>query len=176
MEASYQHSACHFSGLSCWFRCSVMGRSKLSNMIFGDGLIYFVIAFLFNLLATIGPFTQFLNVLTALQIFMLLDSGLNPVMTIIANVPATIFSSVRLCITSWHRHLSLSQIVACRAVCRLSNYTNHGPEVFGLRYAYSLVLCLFLISLQVDTLAFHTNTWNGLRHTLSARGWLLRRI
>lgn len=51
----------------------VMGRSKLVVLIFGDGLIYFFIAFLSNLLATI---------------FMILN--LNPVMSIIANVPAAI--------------------------------------------------------------------------------------
>lgn len=49
------------------------GRSKLVKLIFGDGLIYFVIAFLSNLIATT---------------FMLLN--LNAVMSIIANVPAAI--------------------------------------------------------------------------------------
>lgn len=43
---------------------------------------------------------------------MLLD--LNPVMSIIANVPAAIAST----------------IVACRVVRRLTNYTARGPEVF----------------------------------------------
>uniref|UniRef100_A0A0W0FTF3 Transmembrane protein n=1 Tax=Moniliophthora roreri TaxID=221103 RepID=A0A0W0FTF3_MONRR len=57
-----------------------MGRSKLVVLIFGDGLIYFLIAFLANLLATI---------------FMLLN--LNPVMSIIANVPAAIASSIVAC-------------------------------------------------------------------------------
>ncbi|KAK7044852.1 hypothetical protein R3P38DRAFT_2609161 [Favolaschia claudopus] len=66
------------------------GKSRLVSLIFNDGLIYFVIAFLSNLLATI---------------FMLLD--LNAVMSIIANVPAAIAST----------------IVACRAVRRLSNYS-----------------------------------------------------
>ncbi|PFH50609.1 hypothetical protein AMATHDRAFT_60714 [Amanita thiersii Skay4041] len=72
------------------------GRSRLVSLIFNDGLIYFVIAFLANLLATI---------------FMLLN--LNPVMSIIANVPAAIAST----------------IVACRAVRRLTNFTNQGPEL-----------------------------------------------
>ncbi|KAG5646356.1 hypothetical protein DXG03_003679 [Asterophora parasitica] len=72
--------------------------SRLVTLIFNDGLIYFAIAFLANLIATI---------------FMLLN--LNPVMSIIANVPAAIASS----------------IVACRAVRRLSNYTSQGPEVFA---------------------------------------------
>jgi hypothetical protein len=89
---------------------NIMGRSKLSNLIFADGLIYFVIAFLSNMLATI---------------FMLLN--LNPVMSIIANVPAAISST----------------IVACRAVRRLSKYTSRGPEVFN--------------STQASTLAFRTN-------------------
>ncbi|KAF8843884.1 hypothetical protein BDN67DRAFT_896047 [Paxillus ammoniavirescens] len=73
------------------------GRSRLIKLVFGDGLIYFVIAFLSNLLATI---------------FMLLN--LNAVMSIIANVPAAIAST----------------IVACRAVRRLTNFTNPGPELF----------------------------------------------
>ncbi|KAH0826678.1 hypothetical protein J3R83DRAFT_5066 [Lanmaoa asiatica] len=73
------------------------GRSKLITLIFGDGLIYFLIAFLANLLATI---------------FMLLN--LNAVMSIIANVPAAIAST----------------IVACRAVRRLINFTSQNAEVF----------------------------------------------
>jgi len=73
-------------------------QSRIVQLIFGDGLIFFIIAFLANLLATI---------------FMLLN--LNPVMSIIANVPAAIAST----------------IVACRVVRRLSNYTPDGPEVFG---------------------------------------------
>ncbi|GBE83844.1 hypothetical protein BKA93DRAFT_365294 [Sparassis latifolia] len=73
-------------------------QSRIVQLIFGDGLIFFIIAFLANLLATI---------------FMLLN--LNAVMSIIANVPAAIAST----------------IVACRAVRRLSNYTTEGAEVFG---------------------------------------------
>jgi len=72
-------------------------RSKLVELIFKDGLIYFMVAFLSNVVATT---------------FMLLD--LNPVMSIIANVPAAIVST----------------IVACRIVRRLSNYTSRGPEMF----------------------------------------------
>ncbi|KAH0580894.1 hypothetical protein J132_10763 [Termitomyces sp. J132] len=71
--------------------------SRLVSLIFKDGLIYFAIAFLANLIATI---------------FMLLD--LNAVMSIIANVPAAIAST----------------IVACRAVRRLSNYQSQEAEVF----------------------------------------------
>nr|GAT59248.1 predicted protein [Mycena chlorophos] len=73
-------------------------RSRLVSLIFNDGLIYFVIAFLSNLLATI---------------FMLLN--LNAVMSIIANVPAAIAST----------------IVACRAVRRLANYNQTGAQMFG---------------------------------------------
>ncbi|KAH9919841.1 uncharacterized protein B0H18DRAFT_622738 [Fomitopsis serialis] len=73
-------------------------QSKIMQLIFGDGLIYFFVAFLANLLATI---------------FMLLN--LNPVMSIIANVPAAIAST----------------IVACRVVRRLATYTSSGVEVYG---------------------------------------------
>jgi len=88
------------------------GRSRLVALIFNDGLIYFVIAFLVNLLATI---------------FMLLD--LNPIMSIIANVPAAIAST----------------IVATRVVRRLSNFTSSGAEQ------------LFPISTQGSTIAFRSN-------------------
>ncbi|EKM76703.1 hypothetical protein AGABI1DRAFT_115598 [Agaricus bisporus var. burnettii JB137-S8] len=73
------------------------GRSQLVKLIFHDGLIYFLIAFLANLLATI---------------FMMLN--LNAVMSIIANVPAAIAST----------------IVACRVVRRLNQFSSQGPEVF----------------------------------------------
>ncbi|PCH35322.1 hypothetical protein WOLCODRAFT_139857 [Wolfiporia cocos MD-104 SS10] len=73
-------------------------QSRIVQLIFGDGLIFFIIAFLANLLATI---------------FMLLN--LNAVMSIIANVPAAVASTV----------------VACRAVRRLSNYTSPGVELYG---------------------------------------------
>ncbi|KAF9078712.1 hypothetical protein BDP27DRAFT_1206997 [Rhodocollybia butyracea] len=89
----------------------VMGRSKLVVLIFGDGLIYFFIAFLSNLIATT---------------FMLLN--LNAVMSIIANVPAAIAST----------------IVACRAVRRLALFTSSGPELFA--------------STQASTLAFRSNS------------------
>ncbi|KAF8636897.1 hypothetical protein AX17_003149 [Amanita inopinata Kibby_2008] len=73
-----------------------MGASRLGKMIFSDGLIYFMIAFLANSIATI---------------FMLLK--LNSLMSVIFNVPAAIGST----------------IVACRAVRRLTNFTNQGPEI-----------------------------------------------
>ncbi|KAF5334689.1 hypothetical protein D9611_011944 [Ephemerocybe angulata] len=88
------------------------GRSKLVGLIFSDGLIYFAIAFLGNLLATV---------------FMLLN--LNPVMSIIANVPAAIAST----------------IVACRVVRRLSKFTSAGAERFA-------------ASTQNSTLAFRSQT------------------
>ncbi|KAK7441028.1 hypothetical protein VKT23_016809 [Stygiomarasmius scandens] len=75
-----------------------MGASRLGKMIFGDGLIYFFIAFLSNVIATT---------------FMLLN--LNPVMSIIFNIPAAIAST----------------IVACAAVRRLSSFKNSSAEVFG---------------------------------------------
>jgi len=74
-----------------------VGPSKLVALIFNDGLVYFAIAFLANLLATI---------------FMILN--LNPVMSIIANVPAAIAAT----------------IVACRVVRRLNNFTSSGASVF----------------------------------------------
>ncbi|KAH8829306.1 hypothetical protein DL96DRAFT_1597609 [Flagelloscypha sp. PMI_526] len=87
-------------------------RSKLIELVFKDGLIYFVIAFLGNMLATV---------------FMLLN--LNPVMSIIANVPAAIAST----------------IVACRAVRRLLQFTStSGVERFA-------------SSTQGSTLAFRTS-------------------
>ncbi|KAF5371575.1 hypothetical protein D9758_003539 [Tetrapyrgos nigripes] len=89
----------------------VMGRSKLVVLIFGDGLIYFGIAFLANLLATI---------------FMLLN--LNPVMSIIANVPSAIAST----------------IMATRAVRRLALFTSGGPEMFS--------------TTQASTIAFRTSS------------------
>ncbi|KAG6856949.1 hypothetical protein H0H87_011935 [Tephrocybe sp. NHM501043] len=97
--------------------------SRLVSLIFKDGLIYFVIAFLANLIATI---------------FMLLN--LNPVMSIIANVPAAIAST----------------IVACRAVRRLSNYTSQGPEVFP-------------SSTQGSTLAFRSGAGSFMRPKLSTK-------
>jgi len=90
------------------------GRSKLVVLIFNDGLVYFAIAFLVNLLATI---------------FMLLN--LNPVMSIIANVPAAIAST----------------IVAGRVVRRLNNFASTGPELYptsqGSTVAFRSGLSLF---------------------------------
>jgi hypothetical protein len=62
---------------------------------------------------------------------MLLD--LNPVMSIIANVPAAVASTVRNYADFWYYYFSClaEQIVACRAVRRLTQYTFQGPEMFG---------------------------------------------
>lgn len=85
-------------------------RSRLVELIFKDGLVYFAIAFLVNVIATI---------------FMLLN--LNPVMSIIANVPAAIAET----------------IVAGRVVRRLNSYTSTGAE-------------LYPITTQSSTMAFRT--------------------
>ncbi|KAJ7741926.1 hypothetical protein DFH07DRAFT_836996 [Mycena maculata] len=73
------------------------GSSRLTKMIFRDGLLFFFIAFLANLLATVFMFMN-----------------LNSIMNIIFNVPAAIAST----------------IVATRAVRRLTNFTNQGPEMY----------------------------------------------
>jgi hypothetical protein len=74
-----------------------LAKSRIGQMLFGDGLIFFLIAFLANLIATV---------------FMLLD--LNPIMSVIFNVPAAVFST----------------IVACWAVRRLTNFaTTAGTNV-----------------------------------------------
>jgi len=57
--------------------------------------------------------------------------NLNGVMSIVANVPAAIAST----------------IVACRAVRRLTNYTSQGPEVFA-------------TTTQGSTIAFRSQTSN----------------
>lgn len=65
------------------------------------------------------------------QIFMLLN--LNAVMSIIANVPAAVASTVSTYIVPSFvvSRSHILQIVACRAVRRLTNYTCQGPEVFA---------------------------------------------
>jgi hypothetical protein len=90
--------------------------------------------FLANLIATVrhsccNTAQHTLTGILDYKVFMLLD--LNAVMSIIANVPAAIASTV-----SYHNHLdaishiSVEQIVACRAVRRLTQYTSQGPEIF----------------------------------------------
>ncbi|KAI0654401.1 hypothetical protein C8Q70DRAFT_526634 [Cubamyces menziesii] len=91
-------------------------RSRIVRLIFDDGLIYFIVALVSNIIATT---------------FMVLN--LNPVMSIIANVPSAVAST----------------IVACRAVRRLTNYTTEGAEVFGPIFS----------STQASTLAFSSRNW-----------------
>lgn len=59
---------------------------------------------------------------------MILD--LNAVMSIIANVPAAIVSTVRLPTIRPPLYLILCQIAASRVVRRLYNYSSGGAEVF----------------------------------------------
>ncbi|KAI9057976.1 hypothetical protein FKP32DRAFT_1582448 [Trametes sanguinea] len=73
-------------------------RSPLAAILFQDGLVYFIVAFMANLLATV---------------FIMLD--LNPILSVMFNVPAAVVSTV----------------VACRAVRRLSNFSFENPQVFS---------------------------------------------
>ncbi|KAL0576041.1 hypothetical protein V5O48_005949 [Marasmius crinis-equi] len=66
---------------------NLVGESRIGKLIFSDGLIYFFVAFLANLIATV---------------FMLLK--LNAIMTIIFNVPAVIASTI--CATRAVRRLN----------------------------------------------------------------------
>ena len=59
---------------------------------------------------------------------MILD--LNAAMSIIANVPAAIVSTVRLLTNSPPQYLTPSQIAASRIVRRLHNYSFVGTEAF----------------------------------------------
>ncbi|KAI0072930.1 hypothetical protein K474DRAFT_286911 [Panus rudis PR-1116 ss-1] len=95
--------------------------SKLIKLIFGDGLIYFIVAFLANFVATV---------------FMLMN--LNPVMSIIANVPAAIASTT----------------VACRCVRRLTSYTSPGAEVFASTGASTLAFTRRLGATTVTSPSF----------------------
>ncbi|EDR02612.1 uncharacterized protein LACBIDRAFT_308272 [Laccaria bicolor S238N-H82] len=97
-------------------KANLFGRSRLARMIFEDGLIFFFIAFLANLCATVS---------------MLLN--LNQIMTVMFNVPAIVASSVRhnpAHYINYQCEHSI-QIVACRAVRRLTNFTNSGLEVYS---------------------------------------------
>jgi len=58
----------------------MFGRSRLTHMMWSDGLVYFLIAFLVNLIATV---------------FMILN--LNQIMNVIFNVPAAIASTIAAC-------------------------------------------------------------------------------
>lgn len=59
---------------------------------------------------------------------MILD--LNAVMSIIANVPAAIVSTVWPLENCLPHHLTATQIAASRVVRRLHNYSSEGAEVF----------------------------------------------
>lgn len=61
-------------------------------------------------------------------VFMLMN--LNAIMSVIFNVPAAVASTVRPSV-SYHTHHTAHclQIVACRAVRRLSKWSSAGPEV-----------------------------------------------
>ncbi|KAL4246699.1 hypothetical protein ABKN59_009039 [Abortiporus biennis] len=63
--------------LSAWNLLFMAGRSQTSTLLFKDGLIYFIIAFLSNSIA---------------MVFML--TNLSPVMSIIFNVPAVVSSTI----------------------------------------------------------------------------------
>jgi len=59
---------------------NLMGQSRLAQMIFADGLIFFILAFLANLIAAV---------------FMVLN--LNQIMSVIFNVPAAVCSTIVAC-------------------------------------------------------------------------------
>jgi len=73
------------------------GNSRLVTLIFRDGVVYFIIAFLANLVAVV-----------------FIQLNLNPVMSIIANVPACVISTT----------------MATRAVRRLANFQSRGAEIY----------------------------------------------
>ncbi|KIM37061.1 hypothetical protein M413DRAFT_423897 [Hebeloma cylindrosporum] len=92
----------------------LMGRARLVQMIFIDGLIFFILAFLSNFVATV---------------FLLLS--LNPIMGIVFTAPAGVISTVSTSLSDYVplTRPSTCQIVACRAVRRLSNFTHNGGEI-----------------------------------------------
>ena len=79
--------------------------------------------------------------------------NLNPVMSIIANVPAAIASTVRIYIFvySWRLHENLKQIVAGRVVRRLNNFTSTGAEMYPCVYKGTCSVLYLLTLLQNDT-------------------------
>ncbi|KDQ58622.1 hypothetical protein JAAARDRAFT_128548 [Jaapia argillacea MUCL 33604] len=87
-------------------RRSMGQEATLTRLIFTDGLIYFLIAFLANLITTAR------NLFFHDHTFVLLD--LNPIMSVITNVPAAMAST----------------IVATRVVRRLKNFSSQSSEVF----------------------------------------------
>lgn len=95
--------------------------------MFLDAGTYFFDSFLANLLATV---------------FMLLN--LNQIMSVIFNVPAAVFSTVCsffIPLKYWSLTLYM-EIVACRAVRRLMNFSYDGPEML---YVFPEVLPFFAL-------------------------------
>ena len=72
----------------------IFGKSRLTKLIFADGLIYFLIACVISVFRSLAllkcRYSFFVN-MTA-TIFLLLR--LNPVMSVIFNIPAAVFSTV----------------------------------------------------------------------------------
>ena len=113
----------------------LMGRGRLPHIIFTDGLIFFILACVYISLeyhglkeASLIQHSSFLSNFVA-TVFMVLN--LNQIMSIIFNVPAAVISTVS---TSLSEYVPLTrpstwQIVACRAVRRLTNFTYDGPEI-----------------------------------------------
>ncbi|EDQ98835.1 uncharacterized protein LACBIDRAFT_296082 [Laccaria bicolor S238N-H82] len=99
-----------------------VGQSRLVQMLFEDGLIFFMIASV-KIAAYIWKTLIFLlSFLVNLCATTLILKNLNQVMTIIFNVPAVVAAS----------------IVACRAVRRLTNFgLTGGLEVYGSSSAVS---------------------------------------
>jgi hypothetical protein len=111
----------------------IMGRSKLAQIIFRDGLIYFVIAYVFTLhsrrvqqLSNLH-FRFVANLLAT--VFMVLN--LNSIISIIFNVPAALGCTVsRSALMLQSRNTKANyEISACHAVRRLTKFSQNGPEV-----------------------------------------------
>ena len=114
---------------------NLMGRGRLTHMIFTDGLIFFILACVCISLEITderrchsSQHSSFLSNFVA-TVFLLLN--LNQVMGVIFDVPAAVISTVS---TSLSKYVPLTrpstcQIVACRAVRRLTNFTYNRPEI-----------------------------------------------
>jgi hypothetical protein len=88
-------------------------RSQIGTLIFTDGLVYFIVAFIANVIAVT---------------FLLLN--LNPVMSIIATVPAAIASTT----------------VTCRAVRRLANFPLRGSDPYQGTHTRTTISSLTVVS------------------------------
>jgi hypothetical protein len=88
--------------------------------------------------------------------------NLNPVMSIIANVPAAIAETVRVSLSlsySWGLHENYQKIVAGRVVRRLNNFTATGTELYPCVFLGSCTVSYWLyprITTQSSTMAFRT--------------------